>query len=593
MGRSESFVHTITAGIRTIVVRKDLRVPMRDGVELVADAYHDVADEPRPALVALSPYGKELQALALTMPPQRRPSPLWDGCIEAGDIARVVGEGYVHVIGDVRGSGGSDGEHIGNYNAGGVPIGKDAYDFIEWVAAQPWCNGVVGMIGISYYGSMQVYAAAERPPHLKAIFVSGGHFDFYETTYHGGIMWFMPRAAREGRGGDSGWAFTDRIKSRMLETFSDEEIRSRVTERLSDPDVASWPNLVHILNYPTHHEAWFDIITNQYDGEWYEEQNPIRLATNIDIPVYLQINQGRGWTMDGTIELYDVLRGPKKLEIGPYPPMQSRPWVEEHDTMFRWYEYWLKGVDNGVMDEPAVKVHVEGTKQWATGDHWPIVDVKYRPLYLGTGGRLLAEPAGSAGSSGVPEVETFFQAPLTLTTKVEKLTWASEPFATATTMHGVGAAHLFVAIDQDDTNLILRLWDEASTGKRQLITTGFLKASHNELDDRSSVGNPYHPHTRSAPVVPGAVVEYVIRIYPFANTFIAGNKLVVELMCNEPLADEHNSLLPPDAYHLPVGRPVTHTVYLDAERRSLLLLPFAIARPEVNDDDSALLLTSE
>ena len=90
---------------QTIAVRKDLRVPMRDGVELAADAYQGVEDKPRPALVALSPYGKELQALALTTPPQRRPSPMWDGCIEAGDIARVVEEDYVHVIGDLRGSG--------------------------------------------------------------------------------------------------------------------------------------------------------------------------------------------------------------------------------------------------------------------------------------------------------------------------------------------------------------------------------------------------------------------------------------------------------------------------------------------------------
>ena len=85
---------------QTIAIRKDLRVPMRDGVELAADAYHGTDEKPRPALVALSPYGKELQALALTTPPQRRPSPMWDGCIEAGDIARIVAEDYVHVIGD-------------------------------------------------------------------------------------------------------------------------------------------------------------------------------------------------------------------------------------------------------------------------------------------------------------------------------------------------------------------------------------------------------------------------------------------------------------------------------------------------------------
>jgi uncharacterized protein len=556
-----------------MVVHKDLRVPMRDGVHLAADAYHDEGDVPRPALVALSPYGKELQALALTMPPQKRPSPLWDGCIEAGDIARVVKEGYVHVIGDVRGSGASEGEHIGNYNAGGVPLGQDAYDFIEWVAKQPWCNGVVGMIGISYFGSMQVFAASERPPSLKAIFVSGGHFDFYETTYHGGVMWFMPRAAREGRGGDSGWAFTHRHKSRMLACLPEEEVKRRVAERLADPDVAAWPNLVHVLNYPIHHESWFDIITNPLDGEWYEEQNPINLARNIDIPVYLQINQGRGWTMDGTIELFDVLKGPKKLEIGPYPPMQSRPWVEEHDTMFRWYEYWLKGIDNGIMDEPAVKVHVEGQRQWMTGEHWPVTPVEYRPLYLRTRGKLAPTPEPLAMEHAHPE--GFYQAPLTVTDKVEKLSWSTEPFHAPTSVHGVGAAHLFAAIDQDDTNFILRLWDEAPNGKRQLVTTGFLKASHRELDERTTEGSPYHPHTRSVPVEPGAINEYVIRLYPFANEFKAGHKLVVELMCNEPLVDEHNSLLPPDAFHLPVGRPVTHTIYRDSTHLSRLLLPFA------------------
>lgn len=563
--------HTFDAGGQTIHIRKDLRVPMRDGVELVADTYQGVTDTPRPALVALSPYGKELQALALTTPPQRRPSPMWDGCIEAGDIARVVGEGYVHVIGDLRGSGGSGGEHIGNYNAGGVPLGQDAYDFIEWVAEQPWCDGNVGMIGISYFGSMQVIAAAERPPHLKAIFVSGGHYDFYETTYHGGIMWFMPRAAREGRGGDSGWAFTDNTRSRMLETYSPEEIRTRVAARLADPDVAAWPNLVHVLNYPKHHEAWFDIVMNELDGEWYEERNPVNLAANIDIPVYLQIDQGRGWTMDGTVELFHRLNGPKKLDIGPYPPMQSRPFVEEHDKMFRWYDYWLKGIDNGVMDEPAVTVFVEGSRERVTADSWPPKDIGHTSLYLRPHGKLTPEPEPMGARYAAPE--GFYQAPLTVTDTVEMLRWHTAPFAEATEFIGTGAAHIFAEIDQDDTNFILRLWDQAPGGTRQLLTTGYLKASHRELDERTTEGDPYHPHTRAVPVEPGAIEEYVLRLYPFAATLLPGHRLVAELSCDEPLADDHNALLPPDAFHLPVGRPVTHKIYRDAAHRSRLVLP--------------------
>ncbi|MET4097355.1 hypothetical protein [Arthrobacter sp. UYCu712] len=74
---------------------------------------------------------------------------------------------------------------------------------------------------------------------------------------------------------------------------------------------------------------------NELDGHWYEERNPITLAPNIDIPVWLQIDQGRDWTMDGAIDLFNELKGPKKLDIGPYPPMQSRPFIEEHDKMFR------------------------------------------------------------------------------------------------------------------------------------------------------------------------------------------------------------------------------------------------------------------
>jgi predicted acyl esterase len=570
-------IQTRKAGRETIAVRKDLRVPMRDGVTLAADAYHGTEDRPRPALVALSPYGKELQALALTMPPQRRPSPMWDGCIEAGDIARVVANDYVHVIGDVRGSGGSEGEHIGNYNAGGVSLGHDAYDFIEWVAAQPWCDGNVGMIGISYFASMQVLAAAERPPHLKAIFASGGHYDFYETTYHGGVMWFMPRAAREGRGGDSGWAFTGNIKSRMLETFSAEEIKARVAERLRDPDVAAWPNLLHVLHHPKHHETWFDIVMNELDGDWYEERNPVTLAGNIEIPVWLQIDQGRGWTLDGTIEIFNALKGPKKLDIGPYPPMQSRPFIEEHDKMFRWYDYWLKGIDNGVMDEPTVTVFVEGSRQQATGGQWPPKDVDYKALYLRPRRKLSFEPEAMGAEYATPD--GFFQAPLTVTDKVETLTWSTEPLEEPIEMIGIGAAHIFAEIDQPDTNFILRVWDYAPSAKRQLITTGYLKASHRELDDRTTEGNPYHPHTRAVPVEPGKIEEYVLRLYPFAATIRPGHRLVAELSNDEPLIDEHNSLLPPDAFHLPVGQPVTHKIFRDAAHPSRLVLPFT-TRPK-------------
>ena len=452
------------------------------------------------------------------------------------------------------------------------PLGQDAYDFIEWVAAQPWCDGNVGMIGISYFGSMQVLAAAERPPHLKAIFVSGGHYDFYETTYHGGVMWFMPRAAREGRGGDSGWAFTDRVKSRMLEACSPEELKSSSPSGWTIPTSPPGRTWSTCCTTRSTTRPGSTSCMNDLDGEWYEERNPINLARNIDIPVYLQIDQGRGWTVDGTIELFDVLKGPEKADIGPYPPMQSRPWVEEHDKMFRWYDYWIKGIDNGVMDEPRGERLRRGL---ARGGHRRAVAAEGRRIPV-----ALPAPAPQAVPRAGADGPRARRAGRLLPGTADGDRPGGDPHLEH---RAVRAGHRAdrhrrrppVRRDRPAGHQL----HPAALGRRterqpQLITTGYLKASHRELDERTTEGNPYHPHTRTVPVEPGTIQEYVLRLYPFANTFLPGHRLVAELSNDEPLSDEHNALLPPDAFHLPVGRPVTHKIYRDALHPSRLVLPF-------------------
>ena len=138
-----------------MIITKDERIKMRDGVHIAADIYRPEGTGKVPALLAISPYGKELQAQALTLPPQARPSHLWNGAIEAGDITEVVSRGYAHIIADIRGTGGSEGQMCGNYNSGGHGDGKDIYDLVEWLAEQDWCDGNIGMIGISYFASVQ------------------------------------------------------------------------------------------------------------------------------------------------------------------------------------------------------------------------------------------------------------------------------------------------------------------------------------------------------------------------------------------------------------------------------------------------------
>lgn len=174
MARSKKTIEN-SKPIHKMKIEKDILISMRDGIRIAADIYRPNAKGRFPALLAFSPFSKELQALVLTFPPQNRPNPLWDGCIEAGNPAYTVPRGYAHVIADSRGTGGSEGvySNMGGMGKQGYTIGQDGYDMVEWIAKQPWCDGNVGMIGISIFAMAQIQTAAERPPHLKAIFPSG------------------------------------------------------------------------------------------------------------------------------------------------------------------------------------------------------------------------------------------------------------------------------------------------------------------------------------------------------------------------------------------------------------------------------------
>lgn len=225
-------------------VEKDINIPMRDGVRLAADVHRPDASGKFPALVAYQAFGKNHEEIAFTFPPQARPSHLWDGTLEGGDTQYVVSRGYSHVIVDARGTGDSEGDFLGAMTGG-----EDVHDVVEWVAQQPWCDGNVGMIGISYLATEMVYGAIEQPPHLKAIFPEGGHYDRYPMVYQGGIMWLMPRASMEGRAGDGFFAIR-KNESITKRTLPKEEFERRIQERLMDPDVKNYPNFHQILKYP-------------------------------------------------------------------------------------------------------------------------------------------------------------------------------------------------------------------------------------------------------------------------------------------------------------------------------------------------------
>lgn len=164
------------------------------------------------------------------------------------------------------------------------------------------------------------------------------------------------------------------------------------------------------------------------------------------------------------------------------------------------------------MDESTVSVFVEGSGDVVTADQWPTIKVEYRPFYLRPRRELSAEPERMGTEHAVPD--GFLQAPLTVTDKVEILSWRTEPVVEPVEIFAAGAAHLFGEIDQPDTNLILGLWDEARRGDRQLLTTGFLMASHHELARSAARGRPVPPAHTDGYGRPGAVEECVVMTAP-------------------------------------------------------------------------------
>jgi len=151
----------------------DVPVAMRDGINLLADVHRPAEPGRYPVLIAASLYPRQIQDLGAPA-----------GFIEAGASDFFVPRGYVHVIANNRGTSGSGGT-FGFFDG---QERRDMYDLVEWAGAQPWCDGNVGMIGISYFAGTQMEAAVERPPHLKAIMPIAGTYDLYESATHHGLM---------------------------------------------------------------------------------------------------------------------------------------------------------------------------------------------------------------------------------------------------------------------------------------------------------------------------------------------------------------------------------------------------------------------
>jgi len=518
----------------------------RHGNRLCADVYLPRGcDGPLPVLLAASPYQKALRHL-----PTTSVFPF----VEYGPIQFYLDQGYAYVILDLPGSGMS----AGTWDPWARSEGESTHDAIEYVAAQPWSNGRVGMIGQSYYAMSQWNAARTRPPHLMTIVPYDGSNDPYrDWMYQGGIP-------------IQGFLGSWLIGSVLLQHHAQGH----------DPRGGG------------RGEVLAEMLTHTLDDEWQRRRAAFWELDAIDIPVFSIGLWGKmSLHLRGNVNGFERVKGPRRLLIeraGTFHAAQHLFAQEDfhREEILPWYDHHLKGVDNGVMNRPAVRYYVNNADRYADASGWPPDDVRASAFYLSSArsgqvrslndGSLREEPAattGDATSWSYPDeqwnagVTVFVDGRPDHTARVN--TYTTPAFGAAREFAGQGALVLHASTDQTDMDVIVKLSLLPSGGGAALkVSQGWLRASHRAEDPALSRPlRPFHAHRQREPLVPGEIYEMRVELMPMAFAVRPGDRLRLEI-------SNHDSLIADAPMTHWYGQKVgTDTYYHDALRPSRLLLP--------------------
>lgn len=551
-----------------IKVEKDVMVTMRDGVRIAIDIYHpDVEGEKFPVILCWGEWGKDAQDIVAWMKdyPQRYlDTPFWNGSIEGCDFTYTVPRGYIHVIAEPRGIGNSEGVNLGDAS---LHDRRDIYDTVEWIAAQPWCTGKVVMMGPSSYSRAQLMAGQEPSPHLYALRPDEAPEPFAAENFTGiyDPLLYNVHAGCHAHDQQPPVSYTQpehRLQPRFLTQYNEEELKVRLQELLDDPDIKYSLKFYPEVRYPASSPTLVDDLLYL--------KHPFPVESNFDkihVPMYIGTCWNNRLYEWGTFEAFrkaNLPEGQKKLIV--YPPMfPSRPFAWYHDEGVRWFDYWVKGIDNGVMDEPQVKIFVMGVNKWKFETEWPPANAQYTKFYLQPGGGLSSE-APAAG-----ETESFTQPAPYMDPTVYCLRYATEPFAEDTEVIGEVALHLDASIDIDDTNWIADIMDVDSDGNRFMISSGHLKAKFRAVDEEKTLPHrPVHVRQEPVPVVPGEVNRYDIALVPTANVFQAGHRMEVVIRNQD---DMLGKLAKNGVYLMPFMQTVTHTIHFGDSHLLVPVIP--------------------
>ena len=495
---------TITEFPRAIREIMTAWIPMPDGTKLAARIWlpQDAEADPVPAILEYLPY-------------RRR-----DGTSYRDSQTQpyVAGHGYAAVRVDIRGTGDSEGLMLDEYDA---PELRDGVEVIAWLAAQVWCNGRVGMWGISWGGVNSLQVAALQPPALKAIMPMGFMPDRYNGDCH-----YMGGCMTEG---NTSWGGT------LLSG----------TARPPDPAVvgerwrAMWLERLQNASLPV--ETW---LRHQRRDDYWKPGSVCEDYDRIQVPVYA-ISGWQDSYSRNLLPLLERLRVPRKALVGPWshnwPHVGSPgPAIGFLQEALRWWDHWLKDIDTGILDEPMLRVWMQDWVQpaklvtnwpgrWVAETRWPSTRIAEKSWVLNADGldespgvlaqRSLCSPqttglgAGYQCSYGLgPDLSDDQQAD-----DANSLCFDTAPLAEPIEILGETRIEIEIASDQPQSLLAVRLCDVAPDGSSLRISYGLFNLSQRR--------GPAAPQ----PMVPGQFERVVIPLCGSATHFAAGHRLRIAL----------------------------------------------------------------
>ena len=557
-----------------VKLQYDVRVPMRDGVKLSTDIYRPDAPGTFGVIVIRTPYDNNSEG-------------------SVRDAIDFATRGFAVVVQDCRGREDSEGEWIPF-----VHEDEDGYDTIEWAATQPWSNGKVGMYGGSYVGQTQWRPAGLAPPHLTAIFPVVAYSDFYHNwVYTGGAF----QLAFNQR-----WQaiqmHTRTVQRQYLWIAPPNHLRDLYWHLplITGDEAAGRVNATYKewIRHPTYDDYWKALsMRNKY--------------RNIDVAAY----SWGGWFdvfLQGATDSFvgvtkqgktERARKSQKMLIGPWIHSSSGRHIGDMDfgpaadierkpVVVRWFDYWLKGIENGIMEEPPVKIFVMGENAWREESAWPLTRTQYTKYYLHSSGHANSflgdgslSPA-APGSSEPPDKYTYDPqhpaptlggatccgesvTPVPMGPRDQRLAerrddvlvYTSPVLTDDVEVIGPVQVKLYAASSAPDTDWTAKLVDVFPNGFAMNLADGIIRARYRESFEQPTL------------IEPGQLYEYTIDLWATANVFQKGHQIRVEISSSNFPHYDRNPNTGAEFGTTTELKVAQQTIYHDATRPSHIVLP--------------------